>query len=273
MRRADFDALIAMFLPAIIAGRVDDVEKMLNAPKATAKAMAPNLADWWDLDSDSLPEDSVAVLELSGPLYSYESLWLADRVRRAEENPNISSVVLVINGPGGMISGVDLAVSAIKECTKPTATVVAGVMASAHFWIGSSTDRTFIASDLSEVGSVGTMITHISYKEYFKKNGIDFREIYPDSADLKNKEYRALEDDGDEKPIKERLAHLHRVFCETVAENTGIAFDPEHPFFRGEMFWADQALEMGIVDERGNVADAIRWVLGQAIARKANNLY
>lgn len=273
MRRTDFEAMTAVLLPAVINGRLDEAEKFLATVKVSGSALGPNLASWYDLDDEDLPEDSVAVLNLYGTLYSWESAWLAESVRRADENPNICGVVLVINGPGGMVAGVDQAVASIKNCSKPTATVVSGCMASAHFWIGSSTGRTFIASDLSEVGSVGTMITYLSYKEYFKKEGIDFREIYPDSADLKNKEVRALEDNDDETPMKDRLAHIHRIFAETVAENLGIAYDPELPLFRGEMFWAPEALEMGIVDERGCVEDAVRWVLAQAVTKKANTLY
>ena len=37
------------------------------------------------------------------------------------------------------------------------------------------------------------MLTYQSFKEYFRKQGIDYREIYPDSADLKNYETRAIE--------------------------------------------------------------------------------
>ena len=68
---------------------------------------------------------------------------------------------------------------------------------------GTAAGRTFIASPMCEVGSVGIMLTYQSFKEYFRKQGIDYREIYPDSADLKNYETRAIEKENNEEPIKQ----------------------------------------------------------------------
>jgi ClpP class serine protease len=146
-------------------------------------------------------------------------------------------------------------------------------MASAHFWLGTASDRTFIASPLCEVGSVGVMITYCGFKEYFKQNGIDYREIYPDTADLKNKEIRALEDNNDESLIKARAEKIHKIFSETVARNLGIKYDPALPLFRGEMFSGDEAVELGYIDQFGGLGDAVKWVLATATAQKAEQLY
>jgi len=146
-------------------------------------------------------------------------------------------------------------------------------MASAHFWLGTASDRTFIASPLCEVGSVGIVCTHYSFREFFKMNGIDYREIYPDTADLKNKETRVLVENNDESLIKARAEKIHKIFAETVARNLGIEYDPKLPLFRGEMFDGNEAVELGYIDQFGGVADAVKWVLAQATSRKANNLY
>lgn len=166
-----------------------------------------------------------------------------------------------------------MAASAVENCSKPTATVVTGIMASAHFWLGTASDRTFIASPLCEVGSVGIVVTHYSFKEYFRMNGIDYREIYPDTADLKNKETRILEENGDESLIKQRAERIHKVFSETVARNLGIEYDPELPLFRGELFNGDEAVQAGYIDQFGGLADAVKWVLAQATSRRANEYY
>ena len=41
-------------------------------------------------------------------------------------------------------------------------------------------------------GSIGVVGTYYNAKEALKKEGIDYREIYPDSADLKNREHREI---------------------------------------------------------------------------------
>lgn len=269
----DFEALSALLLPCVLNGHIDQAEAQLNKNTIKAYATDPTyMANRWELDDETLPEGSVAVIELEGVLYSWNTFLLEQLLLAAEANPKIAGVVLWMNGPGGMVAHVDVVVSTIRELSKPVVTFVAGQMCSAHFWIGAAADRIVVASPLCEVGSVGVMVTWASWKKYFEKNGIDVRDIYPDSADLKNREYRALEDDGDEGPIKEHLARLHEVFARDVAENLGVEYDPELPLFRGEVFSGSEALELGYVDQLGTLQDAVTWVLGRWTAMQANQL-
>lgn len=181
----DYYRLLSLLVPCVAAGNLDAIEKRLDNNKITAYATTPYLANRWELDDDTLPADSVAVIILEGTLYSWETYRLEKQLRDISDNPKICGAVLWINGPGGMVAHVDLAAKMIAESSKPIATYVAGTMGSAHFWLGTAAGRTFIASPMCEVGSVGIMLTYQSFKEYFRKQGIDYREIYPDSADLK----------------------------------------------------------------------------------------
>lgn len=274
IQRHDFDNMVSLLMPSIIAGNITAAASQLDTVKTSVRATAsPYMAKWYELDDLMLPVDSIAVITLSGALYSWESQWLIRQVEAVESNPNICGMVLVIDGPGGMVSHLDQAVAAVEKCTKPTATVITGIMASAHFWLGTATDRTFIVTPLCEVGSVGVVITHYSFKEYFKQNGIDYREIYPDTADLKNKPTRVLEESGDESLIKARAEKIHRAFSDAVARHLGIDYDPELPLFRGELFTGDEAVALGYIDQFGDVADAVKWVLAQATSRKAAAIY
>lgn len=274
IQRHDFENSVSLLMPSIINGNIQAAAAQLSQDKCTIKAVAaPYMAKWYELDDITLPVDSIAVITLTGVLYSWESEWVIKQVEAAELNPNICGIVFVIDGPGGMVSHLDMAAAAVENCDKPTATVVTGIMASAHFWLGTASDHTFIASPLCEVGSVGVVITHYSFKRFFEQAGIDYREIYPDTADLKNKETRALVDNNDESLLKARAERIHKVFSETVARNLGIEYNPELPLFRGEMFNGDEAVAAGYIDEFGGVADAVKWVLAQATSRKANQLY
>lgn len=273
VQRCDLERAASLLLPCIITGNLQGAAEQLNVSKCKAQAASPNVAQWYELDDLNLPAGSVAVITLKGILYSWETEWLIRQIERADQNPNICGIVLEIDGPGGMVAHVDRAADCIAACSKPTATVVTGTMASAHFWLGIATDRTFIASTLCEVGSVGVVFTYYSFKQFFEQNGIKHFEIYPDSADLKNKEIRALEDNDDENPLKERAARIHQVFSETVAKNLNIDYNPELPLFRGEMFTADEAVAAGYIDQRGGMADAVQWVIAQALKQEINKLY
>ena len=167
----DFEALSALLLPCVLNGNIDQAEAQLYKSVIKAYATDPTyLVSRWELDDETLPEGSVAVIELEGVLYSWNTFALERWLLMAEQNPKIVGVVLWINGPGGMVAHVDVVASTIMDMTKPVATFVAGMMASAHFWIGTTADRIVVASPLCEVGSVGVMITWTSWKKYFEKN-------------------------------------------------------------------------------------------------------
>lgn len=273
IQRHDLESAVALLMPCVMNGNIDAAVAQLDKAECRIQATTPYLADWYEFDDVSLPVDSIAVITMTGTLYSWQSEWVIRQIEAAELNPNICGIVFVIDGPGGMVSHIDMAVAAIRNCSKPTATVVTGMMASAHFWLGTSTGRTFLASELCEVGSVGVVITYCSMREFFRQNGINVWEIYPDTADLKNRDVRALEADGDETLIKERAERIHRLFSETVAENLGIAYDPELPLFRGELFAAGEAVEKGYADQFGGLSDAVRWVLAQATQQRVPEHY
>lgn len=275
MRRQEFESLATILLPSLMAGNADAMLGLLNGSKPVASIIGDvsMVKPWEVLWDEDIPSGSIMLVPLNGMLYSWETNMLVDLIKKADTNPNIAGIILKIDGPGGMTGHVERAARTIRECSKPTATVVTGLMASAHFWIGTATDRIYVASPLCEVGSVGVLITYTSFRQYWKKEGIDFREIYPDTADLKNKAVRAIVDNNDESLIKERAEKLHFAFSNDVALQLGIAYDPELPLFRGETFLGNEALEMGIADATGDVEDAAEWILLQSRIREANDYF
>lgn len=264
---------MAVLTPSIMAGNLQAAADFLRQKEPVAKVVTvPYLAHFWELDDINLPDNSVAVIFLTGMLYAWETDWLISTIQAAEANPAVCGIVLVIDGPGGHATRVDVAAAAIKDCQKPIATLITGYMCSAHYWLGTSADRVFAVSQMCVVGSVGAMCEYIGMKNYFKNLGIDMRDIYPDSSDLKNEEVRALEE-GDESITKKRLAKLHKLFAESVADNIGIPYDPALEIYRGRTFTADEAVAAGYIDQIASLNDVVKWVLTEATSREAAKLY
>ena len=273
INRQDLSGILSVITPCIVSGRTEDAENLLEKNAPTAKAVAaPYVVDEYELDSPNLPDNSIATIYLRGTLYAWDTDCLLRLIDEVEKNPAIVGLVLIVDGLGGHADRVDVAAAKIKEMTKPSATLVTGSMCSAHYWLGSSTDRVFALSPLCTVGSVGAMCTFTSLSEFFKSNGIEILDIYPTSSDLKNEEYRALES-GDDELTKSRLERLHKVFAEAVAENRAIPYDPKLDFYRGRVFFAEDAVKLGYIDCIGEFSDAVLWVLTQATGRQAAQLY
>ena len=94
----DYYRLLSLLVPCVAAGNLDAIEKRLNNNKITAYATTPYLANRWELDDDTLPVDSVAVIILEGTLYSWETYRLEKQLRDVFDNPKICGAVLWING-------------------------------------------------------------------------------------------------------------------------------------------------------------------------------
>jgi len=271
MLPSEWNAFFSLVLPVVMRGDLEVVEQHLESRLHTF-AM-PSNGKQYEIDDAELPMGSVAVVVLEGVLYSWETYRLEQQLREIEHNPKLCGVVLWINGPGGMVTNVDVVSDLLRGYSKPTATFVAGMMASAHFWIGTSTQRTVMLSRLNEVGSVGVMLTWMSIKKWLESEGIVLRDIYPNTADLKNLAVRALEDSDDDAPTKEHLERLHLAFAEAVALNLSVKYDPKLPLFRGATFTGEEALKLGYIDQIGTLEDAVRWVLGRATANVVNNAF
>ena len=266
-----YQSLLLSLLSALKAGNLAAVEQQLGQNPVTAYALNPshpNVVSRWDLGDPEMPRDSILVLQLEGTLYSWDTYMLEQKLQQAMDDEKIAGVVLWINGPGGMVSHVDLAAKAIEQSPKPIATYVAGSMCSAHFWVGTAAQRIFLASPMCEVGSVGVMTQYYDPSGYFKELGIDSRDIYPDSADLKNYEWRQIHDKDNEGPLKERLARVHQMFCQDVERHLGVKYDPDLELYRGKTFDGQTAIELGYAHQLGTLEDAVMWVFTRAMVAR-----
>jgi len=113
--------------------------------------------------------DGVAVLPLVGPIFPRANMMtemsgatsvtmLQNDYRAALLNPEIGAILLLIDSPGGAVSGINAFADAVAsgKQKKPTVSYVSGTAASAAYWIASATgeiaiDRTGI------VGSIGVV--------------------------------------------------------------------------------------------------------------------
>ena len=268
VRRSALSNLVSVVAPCVTAGNPAGADAVLAEGKIEVMCSSMDPCEPftpWDLMQGDLPEGSVVAFRLSGMLYRWMTSQLSELIDIAEANSNVSGIVLMIDGPGGMAGGVPALAEKIASLKTPVATLVTGEMCSAHLWIGTSARRVFAASRYCEVGSVGAMTTFTSYRKYFESNGIENRDIYPDTSDLKNREYRDLEDNGDETAVKQRLEELHRTFVAHVAKCRGMEPDITKEHFRGIMMQADKAMQAGLVDEIGGMDSVLRWLQAQKV--------
>lgn len=200
-----------------------------------------------ELSDQSVPENSVAVLPLQGPICSWDSLHLMQQLSLVEANDKINSVLLAVNSPGGMVSQTDLVAETIRSMNKPVVAAISGMAASAAMWVISAASYRIATSPMDLIGSVGTKVSIQDYSALLDKIGIKVSDFYATKATRKDEEMRAIRTGGDPAPITAFVDFVNDVFHQAISRNLGIEAGSE--VFTGATFFAGKAISLGLINE------------------------
>lgn len=205
---------------------------------------------------------AVAIIPISGPIMKYDNCGdpgtqtYEDLIKQADANPNITGIVLQIDSGGGTVAGTESLSNVIKSVNKPIVTLAEDLMASAAYWIGSSTNYVLAATETTRVGSVGTMISFQDMRPYWEAMGVKFHTAYATASTAKNADIeKALKGDYTDL-IKNTLDPLNKVFMESVKANRKEKLNADKTL-NGQVYTAADALKYGLIDGIGNLNAAI----------------
>lgn len=214
------------------------------------------------------PKDSTAIIPIHGTLLkygtycSYGATELADIVRQAAESPNISSVLLDIDSGGGSVDAIAPLVDAIRYAQSKGKSVVAhcDLCASAAYYIASYCNEIIASNQISsEFGSIGVMMSFPDYAKYYEREGVKVHTIYSNLSDYKNAPFEMAKEGKYEMIKEEELDPLARDFQENVKANRGNKLKLDAAgLLRGRMFYAKDAISMGLADAIGTLDFAIQ---------------
>lgn len=199
---------------------------------------------------------SIAIIEVRGMLTKYGSsvgepngmLRLRQVVRKAAADESIGGILLVIDSPGGTVSGTkDFADDIAKAAQrKPVHAYIEDLGASAAYWIASQCSR--VSCNASAiVGAIGTYAVVEDSSKAAADAGITVHVV------------RAGEMKGAGEPgtevTEEQLAHWQRMvdtqndfFVKGVAFGRGMSLEVAGGVADGRVHVGAQALELGLVD-------------------------
>ncbi|MFC0605903.1 S49 family peptidase [Winogradskyella pulchriflava] len=233
------------------------------------QALAPNGAKiGYD---EEIPEGSIGVVAIHGPMLKYGD-WCSygadELVGFAEEfeaHDNIIGQIWLMDSGGGSVAAIAPYLDFLNKTNKPVV-ALCDLCASASYYVASATDYIMAENNISAMfGSIGVMIQFADYKKYYEKEGIALHEIYADQSKDKNLDFRkALENDYE--PMKtEMLNPLAIQFQEHVKASRNLT--DANAVLSGKMFYAEKALQLGLIDGIGNMSAAINKVKFLASAR------
>lgn len=218
------------------------------------------------------PQGSIAIINIEGTIMKDDfcgspgTATMGAWLKEAYANENIIGVILKTNSGGGSVEGTGEFAEIISQRNKPVISYCEGVMGSACYWVGSSSDEIILSFATVEVGCIGTMVSFMDNREALKSYGYKMHYINADSSPDKNEEYlNAI--DGDYKPIKVNILNpTNDEFLLAVRTNrAGKLKEFGDGEFKepltGKMYMAKKAIEIGLADSIGNFDYAVNRVL------------
>ena len=212
------------------------------------------------------PQGSTAIIPVHGTMLKYGTMCsygtteIAAVIEEAAEAKNISSILLDMDSGGGSVDAIAPLIDAIRSAQSKRKAVVAycDLCASAAYYVASYCNEIVAGNEVSsEFGSIGVMMSFMDYAKYYENLGIKQHTIYSNLSDYKNAPFEAAKK-GDYKAIRdEELDPLARDFQENVKRNRGqrLQLDTEG-LLRGRMFYARDAVRVGLADRIGSLAYA-----------------
>lgn len=215
-----------------------------------------------DSSSQTNSTQGVAVIRIIGSmtrygdLCSYGSEDIASWILEANTRPEISAIVLQINSPGGEVDGTEMLANVVKYSKKPIVAHVAGMAASAGYWVASQASEIMMESrTTSEVGSIGVLAVHVDSSAFLEKEGHKVTIIRADGSEDKAL-FNSIE------PLNEDVlaiakTHLNVSRKAFIASVKSARKNISEDVFSGKMFFGSEALKLGMADSIGYLGDAV----------------
>jgi len=275
------DQAVAMAgsVQSIINRDWDGIDKTVDLNSMDGRAKFPiavgNAVNGFFGDLDQAPDGSTAIIPLKGTMLKYGT-WcsygteeVAYAIRTSAVHEKINSIVLDTDSGGGSVDAVAPVVQAIEFARSLGVPVVASVdmACSAAYWAASATDRIIADNSISAtVGSIGVMMSFWDVKGYYEKLGYKLHTVYAPESDHKNLAFEnALKEDYDLLKSEE-LSPLAIGFQNAIKTNRAGKLDLETTgLLNGKTFYAQQALNVGLIDEIGNRERAVEYAQQLAI--------
>jgi protease-4 len=181
----------------------------------------------------------------------------AQLLRKARNNDDVKAVVLRVDSPGGSAFASEIIrqeVELLKAAGKPVVASMGTYAASGGYWISAPADKIY-ASPSTITGSIGIFGMMMTFEDSLSKLG-----IYTDGVGTTD-----ITGFGPTQPLTEGMAQLFQLsinkgyqdFITLVSENRGMTLDQVDAIAQGRVWSGKKAKELGLVDELGNLSDAI----------------
>ncbi len=200
--------------------------------------------------------DNVAVVRIEGPIL--DSRNAIEEIKDYAKDPSVKAIVMRVDSPGGVVPPCQEIYEEVKKAVAKKKIVVSmgSAAASGGYYISTPASR-IIANPGTLTGSIGVIMEIPNIEGLMSKVGVKSEVIksgsHKDIASMfrtMGKEERAI--------LQGVIDDVHKQFVDVIVEGRKMSPEDVRRIADGRVFTGKQALAVGLVDELGNLEDAIK---------------
>ncbi len=201
--------------------------------------------------------DRVAIVEVHGVIEN--SSDVVRQLRKYAKDSSVPVVVLHINSPGGGAAAsqeIYEEVNKLREKGKKVVASMGSVAASGGYYVACAAD-TIVANPATLTGSIGVIFQFPVAEELFKKIGLKFEVVKRGEIKDIGSMNRSMTE-RERESLQSVVDDTYDQFVDVVAESREMEREEVVKIADGSIFTGRQARELRLVDELGNLQDAIK---------------
>ena len=173
--------------------------------------------------------------------------YIASRFAAAMADDDVKGIVFDVNSYGGHVSGNFELAEMIREGRerKPSMAIVDSRSLSGGYSLASAAGKMY-ATPSADVGSIGVVLTHVSYEDMLKNDGVEITFIFAGDHKVDGNPYQALSEDV-KAALQGSVSRSYEQFVSLVSENRGLDAEAVRAT-QARVYSADEALSLKLVD-------------------------
>jgi protease-4 len=199
--------------------------------------------------------EKVGVLEVKGILL--ESQPFLKQLDKFQKDSRIKAIVVRVNSPGGAVGPSQEIMRELEKVRKEKKIVasMSTLAASGGYYVCLGADL-IMASPGTATGSIGVIAKFSNVEQLTKKLGLDFFSLKAGRYKDAGTPFRRMT--PEERAYMQRLLdNIYEQFIQDVARARNLPLAKVRTLAEGQVYTGAQAKDLGLVDELGNLSDAI----------------
>ena len=183
---------------------------------------------------------------------------IIDLIRAARREEDISALVLRIDSPGGSAFASELIrqeLELVQLSGKPVVVSMSSVAASGGYWIASTADR-ILAQPATITGSIGVFGLFTSFERSLDQIGVRTDGVGTTPLSRGLDPFSGINEDMS-RILQLNVEESYAQFLNLVARGRDLNPDSVDEIAQGRVWTGGQALERGLIDQLGDLDDAI----------------